>query len=501
MGAILSGIMIGTSYIPFPPWAIFFCFVPLWRDWLKADSFKSVWWQGWITQFILTLIGFNWVAHTVHEFGHLPWAAAAVCLFGFCSFANLHIPIAGVLWFGISRAAKLNRRQKMLLLPAMVAICEWTFPMIFDWNFGYTWLYARFPAVHFADVVGIQGLSHLSIFANLIFLFMMEDSNPSWVSRMRYIGIFVVAFGVLNGLGYWHMKSLPLEDAHARVAVVQANIGNFEKQVAQDGPGFRGPIVKKFLDLSRDVVEKNGPVDLVFWPETAFPDLLSTNRVYSAYYKDLSQFTQDHHTTLVTGGFGMEPNGQYTNSLFVIGQDGHIANPSYAKTVLLAFGEYFPGAKYFPILLKWFPEVGNFGRGPGPTVITSGNFHLGAQICYEGLFDWFARGLADRGAQIVANVTNDSWYGTWQQPFQHGYMTLSRGLEIRRAVVRSTNTGISTVISPRGEIQEFSPLFQEWTHVFDLPYYSQPPTTIFQKVGYLMEPISVVLWIAGVVLL
>jgi apolipoprotein N-acyltransferase len=506
MGAILSGIMIGTSYIPFPPWAIFFCFVPLWRDWLKLaesgvqGSYRKIWWRGWVTQFLLTLIGFNWVAHTVHEFGHLPWVAAVFCLFGFCAFANLHIPIAGVLWFAVSRLAKLNRRQKMLLLPAVLAACEWTFPMIFDWNFGYTWLYARFPGVHWADVVGIQGLSHIGIFANLFFLWIAE-SERSILWKARQVGWFVAGFMVFNALGYWHYKQLPVEDAHVRVAVVQANIGNFEKQVAQSGLAFRGPIIHKFLDLSRQALTQNGPADLVFWPETAFPDLLSTDRIYSLYLRDLSQLTQEFHTTLVTGAFGIQPNGQYTNSLFVIGPDGQIAKPSYAKTVLLAFGEYFPGANYFPILLKWFPEVGNFGRGPGPTVITSGPLHLGAQICYEGLFDWFARGLADKGAQIVANVTNDSWYGTWQQPYQHGYMTLSRGLEIRRAVVRSTNTGISTVISPRGEIQEFSPLNQEWTHVYDLPYYTQPPRTLFERIGYILEPLSLVLWMVGVVLL
>ncbi|MGE5247985.1 MAG: hypothetical protein ACM3L8_06530 [Verrucomicrobiota bacterium] len=31
---LLSGLLIGTSYIPFPPWALAFCFVPLWRFWL-----------------------------------------------------------------------------------------------------------------------------------------------------------------------------------------------------------------------------------------------------------------------------------------------------------------------------------------------------------------------------------------------------------------------------------------------------------------------------------
>jgi len=34
--AVASGVLLGTSFIPFPPWAVFFCFVPLWRVWLDG---------------------------------------------------------------------------------------------------------------------------------------------------------------------------------------------------------------------------------------------------------------------------------------------------------------------------------------------------------------------------------------------------------------------------------------------------------------------------------
>src|ERR1700684_4495578 len=83
--SILSGLLIGTSYIPFPPWAIFFCFVPLWISWMNENSWKRIFWTGWLTQFVLTLIGFNWVAYTVHEFGHMPWILAVPVLFLFCT--------------------------------------------------------------------------------------------------------------------------------------------------------------------------------------------------------------------------------------------------------------------------------------------------------------------------------------------------------------------------------------------------------------------------------
>ncbi len=75
---ILSGILIGTSYIPFPPWASLFCFVPLWLFWHQQTSLKHVLLGGILTSFIFTLIGFNWVTYLLHEFAHLDWPVAAI---------------------------------------------------------------------------------------------------------------------------------------------------------------------------------------------------------------------------------------------------------------------------------------------------------------------------------------------------------------------------------------------------------------------------------------
>src|SRR5690606_38081816 len=110
-----------------------------------------------------------------------------------------------------------------------------------------------------------------------------------------------------------------------------------------------------------------------------------------------------------------------------------------------------------------------------------------------------SKSLADQGAQIIMNLTNDSWYGTWQEPYQHLYMTLARAIEFRRPVVRSTNTGISTVALADGRVLEKSPLEKEWTHVFDVSYFSQPRATLYQQFPWLMDIVLVVL--LGVLLL
>jgi apolipoprotein N-acyltransferase len=123
---------------------------------------------------------------------------------------------------------------------------------------------------------------------------------------------------------------------------------------------------------------------------------------------------------------------------------------------------------------------------------------MGAQICYESLFPKFSRDLADLGAQFIVNVTNDSWYGSWQEPYQHFYMTLARGVEFRRPVLRVTNTGISSVSLASGEILERSPIHQQWVGLYEVPYLTNPPSTFYQRWFWL---VPCLLWGGLIVLL
>lgn len=493
--AIVSGLFIGTSYIPFPPWAIFFCFVPLWIAWLDAGSWKRIFFTGWITQFVLSLIGFNWVSYTVHEFGHLPWPVAIAVLFAFSGICTLSIPLAGVAWWFYTRRFKLSEGARIVALPVFMAAAERLTPMIFDWHFGYTWLWAGFPAYHLADIVGFAGLSNIGHVLNGIFLYAYVRARR----RERWwpwaLGP-VVIFAALNGIGLWHAGRLETPDAHLRFLIVQANIGNEEKLMAEQGLRFRDTVLDRFYKLTEEGVVQNPGVDFAVWPETAFPEFIDEPTLSLGFPFKLRQMVTGLGIHLITGAYSHLPDRRPTNSFFILNKKGEWMAPPYHKTVLLAFGEYFPGAEFFPRVRQWFPEVADFGRGPGPTVLQAGPVRIGAQICYEGLFDWFTRRLADKGAQILVNVTNDSWYGTWEQPYQHLYMTLARAVEVRRPLVRATNTGISAVALASGEILPLSPVHQAWQHTYDVPYRVDPERTAFTRWGYLLFP-----WLLGLALL
>ncbi|MDO8940541.1 MAG: apolipoprotein N-acyltransferase [Methylicorpusculum sp.] len=496
---ILSGIFIGTSYIPFPPWASLFGFVPLWLFWMQQSTLKNVVLGGMITSFVFTLIGFNWVTYLLHEFAHLNWTLSLVGMVIYGLIAHLFVPIAGLFWFLWQRRFNPSQRLSLVMMALLTTLSEFYSLTLFDWNFGYSWFGAGVPLYQWAEYIGFSGLSALTLLTNLAFY-------RAWVNRSNRTGkltLMAVVWGfvLLNAGGLWLKSRVPAPDASLNTVLVQANIGNSEKMAAELGEGYTLEIFKRHLHLTDDALAKSkDKVDFVLWPETAFPVLLGDEFKFNDYPLALSQFLKERQQALITGAYSVDRSVRLmTNSLFALDSNGQLTAPHYSKTILLAFGEYIPGEQWFPDIRKWLPPTGHFARGAGPTaLLTLDDFKIGPQICYESLFPKFMLGLAQLGAQFIVNVTNDSWYGTWQEPYQHMYMTLARGVEFRRPILRVTNTGISTVSLATGQILERSPIHEEWTGLYHVPYLKTPPVTFYQNYFYL---VPILLWCGLITLL
>ena len=84
---------------------------------------------------------------------------------------------------------------------------------------------------------------------------------------------------------------------------------------------------------------------------------------------------------------------------------------------------------------------------------------LGVSICFE---DTFARDVRRDlpEATLLVNVSNDAWFDGSFEPFQHHAIARMRALESGRFMLRSTNTGISSIIGTKGEEIAISSQFE-----------------------------------------
>jgi apolipoprotein N-acyltransferase len=101
-------------------------------------------------------------------------------------------------------------------------------------------------------------------------------------------------------------------------------------------------------------------------------------------------------------------------------------------------------------------------------------------ICYEDVFgEETIEGLPE--AAFLVNASNDAWFGDSLAPLQHLEIARMRSLETGRYLLRSTNTGISALIGPKGEILKESPAFEQ--HVLQGEVRPMTGLTPYARVG------------------
>ena len=483
--ALLSGLLIGLSFIPFPFFTLFFALVPLWLFLYEQKSLKRVIIGGMLCQFLATLIGLHWVLFTFHDFGNMNWFVSSILLLLFCCFVHFYICISGLCWFLITKKSShpLPAIAKLLLFPLIFSLLHSLIPMIFPWNMGYPWLWGGMWGAQTAELWGFRFLNTLCYIFNLFFLILYKHRFDS--TGKKALAGAVLLFVFLNGLGFYLKKRLPQPDESLNAIVIQNNIGSVShsKHKMSAKKAFR---ISKYMTYKSILkyakrLDKRKNIDFVLWSEGSYPYPISK---YKNKEHRLSTLVKAAKIPLITGGLSKDKK-KYGVALFVIDRNGDILKPIYNKVKLLVFGEYFPGIQTFPFLRKLFPYFGsNLTPGKSVQVHDLEGARLGWQICYEILFDKFSRELANKEAQILVNITNDSWYDSWQEPWQHLTASFARAIEIRRPLLRSTNTGRSGLIHLDGTVDKISPMDKPWSHLYKIPYYKNPPKTLFMSWGY-----------------
>jgi apolipoprotein N-acyltransferase len=80
------------------------------------------------------------------------------------------------------------------------------------------------------------------------------------------------------------------------------------------------------------------------------------------------------------------------------------------------------------------------------------NLNAAPIICWESVFGEFVTDYVKEGANFLAIISNDAWWGNTPGHRQLLSYTRLRAIETRRDIARSANTGLSAIIDARGEL-------------------------------------------------
>jgi apolipoprotein N-acyltransferase len=181
---------------------------------------------------------------------------------------------------------------------------------------------------------------------------------------------------------------------------------------------------------------------------------------------------------------------QYMNASILVSKEGKVID-TYGKMHPVPFAETIP---FFEVewVSRFFRKVvgiwNHWVSGTRHTIYTvplarGGEMSFGTPICFEDGFAGVCRGFITRGADVLVNITNDSWSKTWSSEIQHFQAARFRAIENRRVLVRSTNGGLSAVVGPWGEIRARMPYFERTYRTVDVPVYRSERLTPYSRFG------------------
>ncbi len=387
--------------------------------------------------------GVGWIEISLHDYGGMPFLLAVAAILIFCVGMSLYPALVGYLTYLFFS----NRPKTRWLVgvPALWTLAEW----MRDWFLtGFPWLslgYAQTPhgpLAGFAPILGVFGVTGTSVLASGL-LTTLVTAHRDRHSR-SYMGL---AFLVLMGTG-WALQQVSWTQAIGPSISVNLLQGNFS-QNEKFQPENTDLIVERYAEMLKGSTGK-----LVLMPESALPYV--RQQMPESQVEQFERYGYEHMSDLLVGMFSEPDRGQYYNSVYSF---GHSPSQFYQKVHLVPFGEFIPAEELLKPLIHNVLSIplDSQQRGdPAQRPLRVGGQWVAVSICYE---DAFGEELLHElpQATLLANFTNDAWFGNSIGPEQHLQMAQTRSLETGREMMRVTNTGVTALIDEKGALISRAP--------------------------------------------
>lgn len=480
--ALMLGALHAASFAPLSAW--FLQALTLGGLWLllgQTSSIKQAAQIGLLFGLGWFLSGISWVYISLHIYGQMPFWVAAPATFLLCAVLALYPALVAVVWqrwvkllyaqpqgqdsCALTAASTRAIVEQAILFGGLWSASEWLRGTLFT---GFPWLntgyaHAASPLAGYAPIVGVYGLAWLSASMAVlcmtlaVHLYQAEHGETRWAAWSAVLRQPVAALcwkvtGGLLLLGAL-LTFIPWTSAHQNPIAVRLLQGGIPQDMK-----FRSDQLNTAFSTYFGLIEDH-PADLIVLPETAFP--LFWHEFPIELKNRLQRYANAYQSHIVTGVPLEEPRGHYTNSAVQIAPGGRIGTGQftarYDKQHLVPFGEFIPfGFRWFVNLMNM--PLGDFGRGElAQTPFQVGEQRVAMNVCYEDLFGEELR-HSGRAATILVNVSNLAWFGDSFALPQHLQIAQMRALEMRKPMLRATNTGMTAIVQANGKVtQQLTP--------------------------------------------
>lgn len=478
--AILSGGLLAASWVTYGVTPlIFIAFVPL----LLADSHirshykhtkRKIFILSYIAFLIWNIVSTWWIWNSTH-------VGAVLAI----SINSLLMSLTFLLYHLVAK-----RSTQKLSLIFLVAIWLSFEKFHLWWDISWPWLNLgnvfseKITWIQWYEYTGAFGGSLWVWLLNIIFYIAAKDylTDKNRALLAKRVGIAMLFFAIPVVISYYSYinyseKGLKTAD----VVVLQPNIDPYEEKYQFSNESTSEAISYFLLD------KLDHKVNFIITPETMFArNILIDELANSAPVNTLKnlflafpqvnwvvgvsllKFIEDKKDVTAQSNYLAEKDIWYNdyNSAFLLNYDYFRSDtlPLYHKSKLVVAVENFP----YQHLLK--PILGDMLINLGGTValkttqsersVFTGRETFGKAapiICYETVYGEFVTDYIKKGANFLAILTNDAWWGDTQGYKQLLSYTRLRAIETRRSVARSANTGISAFINGRGDILKALP--------------------------------------------
>ena len=439
--ATILGLLFSLGFAPNDLWFLSIFSLTCVHFLIQKNNKRELFFVGYFFGIGLWTVGISWLYVSIHYYGNIGILWSSILTLLFILIISIYSGLTLLLYNYLRSDSKI---LSIFSLPIAWIVVEYLRSILFT---GFPWLIsgtmlAATPLDGWTPIIGAQG--------NTFFLLLLSSLFYHLISNLKYyesalLSLILLMTLVVSSLALKN-KSWTQLDGSVMASVVQTNL-ELKQKWSTEG-------VIKTKNMIEEAIESGVEEEIIVFPETA---LIFSQSEMGDWIVDIDNQAREKGITLLTGIVEREDNFKVRNRILGLGE----ADTHYDKIKLVPFGEFIPfehlTGKLFDILgLK----LTNTLPGEQLNIINARNIRISASICYEIAFPDLIRKTAF-DSNLIVTISNDTWFGRSYGPIQHLEIAQNRALEHKKAILRSTNSGISAFISKNGEIIEKQSYFED----------------------------------------